>query len=130
MKEEIEARMKKLNDTRKIVSILATVASGASVAIAAAMFSFFIAGESKTLSRAETTKRIEMIDVRILEQDKSIKELGASLSQLRNEIGTLSRLPKGTEWKIEASNLSEKMNLIERKHQALEAALTTDTVKH
>lgn len=132
---ESELREKQENLRKKSAKIqrLTTTIAGSTSAIAVATTLSLSVGlffdEKKTFSRSELSEKLVSVEQHISSQNKTISSLQVELKGISSSLSTLSRFPKGSEWEIEASRISEQISYIDGKLAALESALTLDPAK-
>jgi hypothetical protein len=85
--------------------------------------------KSKTFSRSALSKKLIDTELVINSQASAISVLQSEVNKISSSLISLSSLPEGTEWKVETSQISEKVSRIQGKLAALEAALTLDPAK-
>ena len=130
---ELEEKKEKLRKKSERIRTLTTTIAGSTSAVAVAATISLSVGlffdQSKTFSRSELTEKLLSTEQIISSQGKTITSLQTDLKNISSSLNTLHSLPEGSEWKIEASTISEKVSDIDEKLVALESALTLDPAK-
>jgi len=130
---EQEEKVERFRSKSERIRTLTTTIAGSTSAIAAVMALSlsvgFIFDEKKTFSRSELSEKLVMTEQIITNQNKKIIGLQADVKEISSSLSTLSSLPEGSEWKIEASTILERVSRIDGKLAALESALTLDPAK-
>ena len=129
MAEEIKAREKKVEKIRKMSSWVAGMTSAIAIALTVSMAAGLFFGESKTLSREELSVKIGEVEAGNKKQHEEISKLTTEIKNINASLQVITSLPKGAEWKVEASQLSHKLNDVSDRMSALESALTVNPSK-
>jgi cell division protein FtsL len=118
--------------TVKIQKLTTTIAGSISAIAVVATLSLTVNlffDKSKTFSRSALSKKLIDTELVINSQASAISVLQSEVNKISSSLISLSSLPEGTEWKVETSQISEKVSRIQGKLAALEAALTLDPAK-
>lgn len=124
--EEIKAKKEKIEKMRKITSWVAGMTSSIAIAVTISMAAGLFFSKTKTLSREELSTKVSQIEILSQDQREDISKIKNDLESIKNGLEAVSSLPKGAEWKAEASQLTHQLSDISNRMSALEAALTVN----
>ena len=127
--EHLENLRKKSERLQKFTSTIAGVISAAAVGISLLLTTNLFFDQKKTLTRGELSEKLIVAEEIIANQNEKLIKLQSDLKLIGSSIDTLTNLPEGSEWKIEASKISQSVIKIDGKLSALEAALTLNPEK-
>ncbi|ANE56546.1 hypothetical protein [Methylomonas sp. DH-1] len=112
------------NSAKAWSTIVAGMSSSIAVAITIAMATSLFFDEKKALNNSELTERLFLLDTQKNHLENEIKSLKLELSSLDKSLQSVSTVPDGLGWKIEASKISADLTILSNKLIALETALT------
>jgi hypothetical protein len=123
---KLKAKNEKIQKfTTGVAGTISALALGITVSL---FFGFFTDGQ-KSLTGNELNEKVIVIETNIEKQTKYISNMKSEIINLGDSLDSLSNLPEGSQWKTEASKISQRVVNIEDKLTALEQALTLDPAK-
>lgn len=111
--------------TATVAGSVSAIAVGITLSLALGLFS----DEKKVFSRNELTEKLIKTESVNEQQAKRIEQLEKELKGIGTSLNTLSSLPEGSEWKTEASKITQRISQTENKLGALGSALTVNPAK-
>lgn len=127
--DEMKARKENVEKMSKITSWIAGVTSTMAIGLTISMAAGLFFDKTKTLSREELSSKIIKIENQGHVQYADISSIKAELESLKKGLETVSSLPKGTEWKAEASKIAQQLSGVSNRMSELESALTVNPGK-
>ncbi|WP_158652677.1 type I restriction enzyme HsdR N-terminal domain-containing protein [Vibrio campbellii] len=129
IKKKAESLFQKTNSAKKWSSIVAGATSALTLGITASMTVGLFTSEQKSLTQAELTNKVIMLEEQSKKQQSNYEDILVAIEGTNASIKSLTSVPEDHGWKIEASKIQNELDNLQGKLKALEDALTVNPAK-